>query len=151
MVNIISICFSFPENERALDPEEKPHQFTERNSSKPLIFLRMKVSLLWMGLHGFQMSTIILCFAFIFILKVSWTCHNVFDYVILTFPFLECWQTKRIHPSLSWDDKVSIKRVWKQRSWSRIPAPFPQESLIPHSFLSLSWIPFFFFSRKIHF
>jgi len=30
------------ENERALDPEEKPHQFTENNSSKPLIFLRMK-------------------------------------------------------------------------------------------------------------
>ncbi|XP_020604326.1 diacylglycerol kinase theta-like isoform X2 [Orbicella faveolata] len=30
------------ENERALDPEEKPHQFTEHNSSKPLIFLRMK-------------------------------------------------------------------------------------------------------------
>ncbi|KAJ7358720.1 hypothetical protein OS493_022164 [Desmophyllum pertusum] len=30
------------ENERALDPEEKPHQFTENNSEKPLIFLRMK-------------------------------------------------------------------------------------------------------------
>ncbi|XP_027044816.1 diacylglycerol kinase theta-like isoform X2 [Pocillopora damicornis] len=30
------------ENERVLDPEEKPHQFTGRNSSKPLIFLRMK-------------------------------------------------------------------------------------------------------------
>ncbi|XP_073252302.1 diacylglycerol kinase theta-like [Porites lutea] len=30
------------ENERALDPDEKPHQFTENNSPKPLIFLRMK-------------------------------------------------------------------------------------------------------------
>lgn len=30
------------DNERALDPEEKPHQFVERNSSKPLIFLQMK-------------------------------------------------------------------------------------------------------------
>ena len=39
-------CLSYPENERALDPEEKPHQFTEHNSSKPLIFLRMKASLL---------------------------------------------------------------------------------------------------------
>ena len=37
--------FLFKENERALDPEEKPHQFTENNSSKPLIFLRMKVGL----------------------------------------------------------------------------------------------------------
>ena len=45
LVNIIYICLSFTENERALDPEEKPHQFTEHNSSKPLIFLRMKVSL----------------------------------------------------------------------------------------------------------
>ncbi|XP_068736366.1 diacylglycerol kinase theta-like isoform X2 [Montipora capricornis] len=30
------------ENERPLNPEEKPHQFTENSSSKPLIFLRMK-------------------------------------------------------------------------------------------------------------
>ncbi|PFX11388.1 hypothetical protein AWC38_SpisGene24911, partial [Stylophora pistillata] len=30
------------ENERALDPEEKRHQFVERNSSKPLIFLQLK-------------------------------------------------------------------------------------------------------------
>lgn len=32
------------ENERALDPDERPHQFTEYNSTKPLIFLRMKSS-----------------------------------------------------------------------------------------------------------
>ncbi|XP_067048570.1 diacylglycerol kinase theta-like isoform X1 [Acropora muricata] len=30
------------ETERPLDPEEKPHQFAENSSSKPLIFLRMK-------------------------------------------------------------------------------------------------------------
>ncbi|PFX14998.1 Diacylglycerol kinase theta [Stylophora pistillata] len=39
----ISSLVSFDaENKRALDPEEKPHQFVERNSSKPLIILRMK-------------------------------------------------------------------------------------------------------------
>jgi len=32
----------FKETERPLDPEEKPHQFAENSSSKPLIFLRMK-------------------------------------------------------------------------------------------------------------
>lgn len=45
---LIVLFLSLPvkENERVLDPEEKPHQFTGRNSSKPLIFLRMKVGLM---------------------------------------------------------------------------------------------------------
>ena len=41
--HFLYVCFSLKENERALDPDEKPHQFTENNSPKPLIFLRMKV------------------------------------------------------------------------------------------------------------
>lgn len=54
LIKIVYFCFSFTENERALDPEEKPHQFTEHNSPKPLIFLRMKVSLLITQLHRSQ-------------------------------------------------------------------------------------------------
>ena len=57
---IYLICFSSTENERALDPEEKPHQFTEHNSPKPLIFLRMKVSLVVIQLHRFQYIIIVL-------------------------------------------------------------------------------------------
>ena len=59
LIKMIYFCFSSTENERALDPEEKPHQFTEHNSPKPLIFLRMKVSLLLTQLHRFQYNTII--------------------------------------------------------------------------------------------
>ena len=49
---LILLFLSLPvkENERVLDPEEKPHQFTGRNSSKPLIFLRMKVGLMCIAL-----------------------------------------------------------------------------------------------------
>jgi len=60
LIKMIYFCFSFTENERALDPEEKPHQFTEHSSSKPLIFLRMKVSLLVTQLLRFQHIIIVL-------------------------------------------------------------------------------------------
>jgi len=66
LVNIIYVCLSFTENERALDPEEKPHQFTEHNSSKPLIFLRMKVSLPVLQLHRFQYNNCVSFPFFIF-------------------------------------------------------------------------------------